>query len=157
MPGQVNETTLSNQALSLFRKTVSQGSFRRLLLKLFKREDRLLDLENALCCMQVENSAYAGTQAVRIGCIRGTEGKADMFDADFNPRDEMTRDRWLSIAREKLCGHDLPPVEIISVEDVCYVRDGHHRISVARSLGQDFVDGQVTEIKLKGSCNCSGE
>ncbi|HEY3310826.1 MAG TPA: hypothetical protein VGK00_04225 [Anaerolineales bacterium] len=52
---------------------------------------------------------------------------------------------------EKLNGRELPPVELIQVENIYYVRDGHHRISVSRSLGQDFIDAEVTIMLLSQS------
>jgi hypothetical protein len=39
-------------------------------------------------------------------------------------------------------------VELLKIGDGYFVRDGNHRISVARSRGQDFVDADVTEIKV---------
>jgi hypothetical protein len=42
----------------------------------------------------------------------------------------------------------LPPVELFKVGEVYFVRDGNHRVSVARARGQDFIDAQVTEIRV---------
>jgi hypothetical protein len=137
-----------NQALRLFRETTLQGWFRRLWARLSHRSSRLLDLEETLCCTEVQSSHYAGTHPVCIDCIRGTQGKADMFDAGFHPVKESSRSRWLSVAIEKLRGHDLPPVELIDVDGIYFVRDGHHRISVARSLGQDYIDAEIIVINL---------
>jgi hypothetical protein len=140
--------TCSNQALHLFRETTLQGWFRRLWARLLHRSSRLLDLDETLCCVEVKSSHYTGTHAVCIDCIKGTQGKADTFDAEFHPVKESSRSRWLSVALEKLRGHDLPPVELIDVEGIYYVRDGHHRISVARSLGQAYIDAEITTINL---------
>ena len=52
--------------------------------------------------------------------------------------------RWLGVARAALRGEHLPPVDLIRAGDVYYVRDGHHRISVARALGQREIDARVT-------------
>ena len=42
----------------------------------------------------------------------------------------------------------LEPVELIQVDDSYFVKDGHHRISVARALGQSAIDAEVTIWKL---------
>jgi len=42
----------------------------------------------------------------------------------------------------------MPAVELIKVGEVYAVRDGHHRISVARALGEDFIDARVTAWEL---------
>jgi hypothetical protein len=85
----------------------------------------------------------AGLQAVAIERIRGSENRTLDFDAGFHPLNERTRERWLSIARARLRGATMPPVELIRVGEAYFVRDGHHRISVARALGEEFVDAHV--------------
>jgi hypothetical protein len=44
----------------------------------------------------------------------------------------------------------LPPVVLVQVGDVYFVRDGHHRISVARALGQLDIEAEVTVWHLSG-------
>ncbi len=85
----------------------------------------------------------AGMQTVSISQIRGTEGRGHDFDRVFHPLNEETRHRWLSIYRAHMDGVSLPAVELIRVGQEYYVRDGHHRISVARMLGQQFIDARV--------------
>jgi hypothetical protein len=138
----------TNLAVHLFRKSTFLGWFYRLWARLMKRPSQLLNLNETLCCAQLQNSHYAGIHPVCIDCIRGTQGKSDEFDAEFHPVKDSTRSRWLSVALEKLRGHDLPPVELIDVDGIYYVRDGHHRISVARSLGQVYIEAEITAMSL---------
>jgi hypothetical protein len=82
--------------------------------------------------------------AVPISQIQGSEGKSEEFDAEFRPLKPFSRDRWVSVAVAFLQGKSLPPVELIKVGQQYFVRDGHHRISVARAYGQYDVDAVVT-------------
>ena len=50
----------------------------------------------------------------------------------------------MSVTRAYLRGIGLPPVELIQIGEVYFVRDGHHRISVAAALGQQEIDAMVT-------------
>jgi hypothetical protein len=75
------------------------------------------------------------------------EGRFREFDRAFLPRQLQTRDRWVIIAKAYYEQVTLPPVELLKIGDGYFVRDGNHRISVARSRGQDFVDADVTEIE----------
>jgi hypothetical protein len=43
-------------------------------------------------------------------------------------------------------GEPLPPVDVIRVGEIYFVRDGHHRISVARALERTEIDAYVTEV-----------
>jgi len=97
----------------------------------------------------VQNSHYKGTQSVKIAEIKGSENSARDFDRNFNPLKTHNIERWISIARAWQRGVSLPAVDLIKVGDVYLVRDGHHRISVARYMGCDAVDANVTELVLE--------
>ncbi len=89
------------------------------------------------------NSYDAGVQAVAIDAIIGSEGRCSDFDREFHPMKRHTVERWVSIAIARMCDYNLPPVDLLKVGEEYYVRDGHHRISVARALGDLFVDARV--------------
>jgi ParB-like chromosome segregation protein Spo0J len=36
------------------------------------------------------------------------------------------------------------PVELIQVGGTDYIVDGHHRVSVARALGYDYINAEIT-------------
>jgi hypothetical protein len=82
--------------------------------------------------------------------IRGSEGRSRYFDRDFNPLYDRARGRWLNIARARQQGKDLPLVVLVQVGDIYFVKDGHHRISVARALGQKAIDARVTVWQVSG-------
>ena len=65
------------------------------------------------------------------------------MNALFRPLVNHTRDRWVSIAIARHQGINLPPVELIQVGEEYFVRDGHHRVSVAKTFGQATIEAQV--------------
>ena len=81
--------------------------------------------------------------------ICGSVGRGSDFDRDFNPLEEHTKKRWLSIAAARLQGKTLPPVSLIRIGETYYVQDGHHRISVERAQGAKKVHARVT-VAVKG-------
>jgi hypothetical protein len=87
---------------------------------------------------------------VPICQIRGSEGRCSDFDRNFNPLQDHNRVRWLRIAAARQRGRSLPPVELVQVGDFYFVRDGHHRVSVARALGQPFIAARVTALNVIG-------
>jgi hypothetical protein len=91
-----------------------------------------------------------GTLSVPVGQIRGSEGRCRDFDQAFYPTQFHTYGRWMSIATILLLGSDLPAVDLIKVGNIYFVRDGHHRISVARQLGASYIDAHVMEWKVSG-------
>ena len=56
----------------------------------------------------------------------------------------------MSVAGAQIQGVPLPTVDLIQVGDRYFVRDGHHRISVARTLGRHFIEAEVTVYQMSG-------
>ena len=110
----------------------------------------LLALEEIYATCTVHTHCCAGTQMVPISQIRGSEGRSYDFDRDFNPLQDHNKGRWLSVAAARQRGKALPPVELVQVGDVYFVRDGHHRISVARALGQGDIKAKVIVWQVTG-------
>jgi len=93
---------------------------------------------------QVGARHYAGLHTVPIAQIQGSEGRSNDFDRDFHPLQDHCKERWLRLAMAREQGKVLPPVVLVQVGEVYFVRDGHHRISVARALGQLDIEAEVT-------------
>src|SRR5215212_4360239 len=87
-----------------------------------------------------------GLQLVPLDLIVGTVDKPHGFDRSFRPTSSRVRGRWERIAEAMRRGEPIPPVSLYRVGDVHFVRDGHHRVSVARALGRDDIDAYVTEV-----------
>jgi hypothetical protein len=112
--------------------------------KLHGQPRRLRELTAVAAGGAVGDRRAAGTQAVPIHQICGSEGRCEDFDSAFRPLKGNTQDRWLRVAMAYLGGNGLPPVELIQIGSAYFVRDGHHRISVAAAIGQREVDAVVT-------------
>jgi hypothetical protein len=110
--------------------------------RLVGRPAYLLDL--TAVTGRVAGQHALGMQTVPLAQIRGSEGRTRDFDSAFRSLEEHSRERWISVARARLEDTPLPAVELIRAGDTYYVRDGHHRISVARALGQRDIDARVT-------------
>ena len=103
----------------------------------------LLRLSEAADGVEVRGRHDAGVQTVPIARIIGSEGRCHCFDSSFRPLQDDTRYRWLRVAQARREGIPLPPVDLIRLGEVYFVRDGHHRISVARALGQSHIEADV--------------
>jgi hypothetical protein len=91
----------------------------------------------------------AGLQVVPLESIVGTVDRAADFDRGFRPTSPRLRSRWERIAAAQRRGEALPPISLYKVGDLYFVRDGHHRVSVAKSLGRQDIDAYVTEIQTR--------
>src|SRR4051794_4322979 len=90
-----------------------------------------------------------GLQVVPLDMIVGTVDRAVDFDRGFRPTSARLRSRWERIAAAQRRGEALPPISLFQIGDLFFVRDGHHRVSVAKSLGRDDIDAYVTEVTTR--------
>lgn len=86
---------------------------------------------------------YRGTTPIPLEQVVGSVDRYRDFDLHFLPREEYLDDRWMSIRMAQLDGRELPPIQVYKVGDVYFVKDGNHRVSVARRLGQKYIDAEV--------------
>ncbi len=87
-----------------------------------------------------------GLKVIPLDSIVGTVDRSRDFDRSFRPTSRRVRRRWEGIAEAIRRWQSLPPIDVYRVGDLHFVRDGHHRVSVARALGLDGIDAYVTEI-----------
>ena len=132
----------NNQAAGLFSAARAAAQQRGWWAAITRRSHALRTL--AQDHPQDKSGHYGGRQQVRLDDIRGSEGRTQGFDDAFYPLSDQTRQRWQSVANALQEGIGLPPVQLIQVGAVYYVRDGHHRVSVTRALGQDVIEAEVT-------------
>ena len=143
MAHMVSESQRRNSgSAGLFYSALAAGQSRTFWAALTRRPRGLRPL--AAGAARGQGGHSAGRRLVEIADIRGSEGRTKDFDDQFHPLSGATRQRWQSVAAALDAGVRLPPVQLIQVGQDYYVRDGHHRISVARTLGQDAIEAEVT-------------
>jgi hypothetical protein len=111
--------------------------------------NRLLSYDEVKEKLHVGGPIYRGVQTVRVDQIAGSLNRYHQFDRAFLPTQDDTSARWLSINRAFYQDVSLPPVVLYKVGQVYFVVDGHHRVSVAREQGQEFVDADVRECATR--------
>lgn len=122
-----------------------QGVVESIVALLRGRPDDLLPFDDVQRKLGLHITRERGLQQVPLDLIVGSAGKYRDFTRAFWPKNEKLRERWKWIY---VAAHDfrgLPPVELYQVGEVYFVKDGHHRISVARALGSTSVEAYVTE------------
>lgn len=114
-----------------------------------KREPNWLlsfdDLKNQL---PIKGQYYRGLHQVPTAQIVGSVDRYHDFNRAFLPTQTHTRPRWESVDRATLSDVALPPVQLYKVGDIYFVKDGNHRVSVAREKGADFIDAEVIEMEI---------
>ena len=135
---------------TLYVRTRGRGQWGQVWSTLTGRARHMLSLAEVEATCPAQGRRHAGIRTVPISQIRGSIDRSNDFDRDFNPLQGHTWRRWLSVATAREEGKTLPPVELVQVGDIYFVLDGHHRISVARALGQQDVDAEVEVWQVAG-------
>lgn len=126
---------------------------------LFRRPTTLPPLGAVADERTIRSRHALGRQTIRLDKIYGSEGRSADFDSSFRPTQEHTRARWLGVALAMIQGRSMPPIEVIELGGRYFVRDGHHRVSAARALGQVDIEADVTVWEVDAppaeACGCA--
>jgi hypothetical protein len=102
--------------------------------------NELLDFNTISSRLHLRHALYRGVQNVSLDQIVGSLGRYKDFTNAFLPADDGLSGRWQRIAMIYLdpTSGGVPPIELYKVGASYFVKDGNHRVSVARQL--DLVD-----------------
>ena len=88
-----------------------------------------------------------GLQTIPLDAVVGTVDRdRGPFDRRFRPRSSNARARWVRMAASLQRGEPMEPIAVYRVGEAYFVRDGHHRVSVARAAGHTSIQARVTEV-----------
>jgi hypothetical protein len=79
----------------------------------------------------------------------GSVGRYRDFTRTFLPRAAVNPERWARVDAIINSMEGYPPIELYKIGAAYFVRDGNHRISVARANGLDHIDAYVTELETE--------
>lgn len=132
-----------------FTAARTKAFFRDLLALLTGRRNQLLSYDEVREKLRVGGPIYRGVQTVALEKIVGTVNRYKDFDRAFLPTQAHTASRWQRVSRAWYDEVSLPPILLYQVGDIYFVVDGHHRVSVAREQGQEFIEAEVRECQVK--------
>jgi hypothetical protein len=107
---------------------------------------QLLSFHDIKNLLKPDREKYLGMQTVNIADIAGSEDRYQDFSRHFFPKREHLKHRWISIDKAYLSDINLPPIKLLKLGDMYFVRDGNHRVSVALSQGVISIDAEVIEL-----------
>ena len=81
----------------------------------------------------------------------GSVGRHGEFDSDFMPLNANLGYRWKRVDQALRRGVELPAVRLYKIGAAYFVEDGNHRVSVARYLGVEMIDAEVTQFQAHSS------
>ena len=131
-----------------FEKAYIRSLWRKLIARVTGQANELLPFADVRHALPFSGQRDIGLQTVPLERIVGSVGRYRDFDRAFLPTQRQTTERWVNIRKAHYQDVSLPPVELYKIGDVYFVKDGNHRVSVARDRQQVDIDAYVTEIDI---------
>lgn len=148
-----NSFYFNQKASDDFNKAKSRATISSVLNALTPERQQLLSLEDVKKLIKPKSETYIGMKTVPVDLIVGSEGRYKDFTKAFLPKKEFSRSRWENVDKAHLQSIILPPIKLYEIGGTYFVRDGNHRVSVAKTQGVMDIDAEVirldTEIKLE--------
>jgi hypothetical protein len=109
----------------------------------------ILPFEEVVKALGYRGERYVGLETVPLDSIVGSVDRTRDFDRSFRPTSRRTRKRWERMATAARRGEAFPPIDVYRIGDVHFVKDGHHRVSIARAQGLPDIDAYVTDVQTE--------
>ena len=142
-------TDISSRVHADFARARSRAFLHDLWALLAGTRNSLLSYDEVKEKLRISGPIYRGVRTVEVAKIVGSGNRYRDFDHAFLPAHNSIADRWQRVDRAFYEEVSLPPVVLYKVGDIYFVVDGHHRVSVAREQGQEFIEAEVRECKVK--------
>jgi hypothetical protein len=143
--GTFGQGTLAPQA---FQRALRNGRREAFFSRFLQRSCRLVPFETIKTKLHLIGRLEKGRQEIQLDQIVGSVGKHEFFSQSLMPLDGSLENRWKNIYDLMLGLRGYPPIEVYKVNEMYFILDGHHRASVARSLGSPTIEAYVTEWKV---------
>ena len=110
--------------------------------------ETLLPLGEVTGRLRVLGQSYVGMREIPLRQIVGSVDRAVDFDRLFRPRKRGDLRRRLNGLRQAFADRPMPPISVYEASDLYFVTDGHHRVALAREDRAEFIDAEVTALRL---------
>lgn len=133
-------------SLEKYRRNAGKAQIADLMAKMTGANVDLVSYDEVAKRIKTRQQVEMGTRMVPLHKIVGSVGRYRDFTRTFLPRSGINPERWARIDAAMHSLEGFPPIEVYKVGDVYFVRDGNHRVSVARANGLTHIEAYVTEI-----------
>jgi hypothetical protein len=133
-----------------FQRARRRQALSRLVQRLTREPDdvnMILPFSEVMAAVGMEGERFLGLQTIKLDTVVGTVDSHRDFDRRFRPTSARVRERWERLALAQRRGESIPPIDVYRVGTLHFVRDGHHRVSIALATGQTTIDAYVTEVR----------
>ncbi|HAH63559.1 MAG TPA: transcriptional regulator [Treponema sp.] len=156
----MNSSFYAAQTEDDFSKARNKALFNEIQHFMNPEEATLISFTDIKSLLKPKDEVYMGMKTIPVDKIVGSEGRYKDFDNQFFPKSNFLKERWEHVDEAAIQAIMLPPVKVYELAGLYFVRDGNHRVSVAKMRGTEFIDAEVvslqSEIKLRAMDTLKG-
>jgi hypothetical protein len=135
-----------SEGINVFQGARRKAFWQDMLSLLRGQSTELMSFDDIKARLRLREESYKGLQNVPLEQIVGSVGRYRDFTSSFLPRKSTSPERWSRVYAQVNSMEGTPPIELYKVGDIFFVRDGNHRVSVARQVGAKTIEAHVTEL-----------
>ncbi len=132
-----------------FEEALRSGRSRIAWLGIFERKGNyLLSLEELRNEVPPSDETYLGIREIPVNKIIGSESRSQDFSFDYYPVHQWMEPRWKGVQSYLLSPGSEERITVYEYGGKYFVRDGNHRVSVAKTNKIDFLTAEVTKLNI---------
>ena len=137
------------QAVQDFRSARQKATIREIIARFTGESTELLSFEEVRQKLKAQVGPQKVLKEIPINAIIGSVNRYQDFLRDFLPGQNIDEERWANIELANYSMIGLPPIEVYQIDEVYFVSDGNHRVSVPKQLGSDQIQAYVTNVPTR--------
>ena len=148
----MNKLSEANYQIAVrdFQRARKEAAIQQILSRLQGRSNKLLCYDDVRRHLRATGKPIErGLQEIPLAKIVGSVGRYQDFTRSFLPKKDSNEERWARIMAAVNDMRGMTPIEVYQVGDAYFVKDGNHRVSVARQMGSETISAYVTEVETR--------
>lgn len=134
------------EAINNFTSARRKAAIQSVLARLSGDSRELLSYDEVRQKLHAVESSISKLEVIPLTSIIGSVGRYNDFNRMFQPLKNSTQSRWIGVKTAIDSMKGVPPIEVYRIGEAYFVKDGNHRVSVARELGFDSIEAYVTDV-----------
>ena len=136
------------KAHQAFERARRRAKIQSIVAAITGRKNKLIPYDIVRRRVKAYNLCQQYVDEIPIDAIIGSVGRYNDFNEEFLPLSDNAENRWvrLKMVQEN---EGLPPIDVYKLSDVYFVLDGHHRVSIAKEMGAETIEANVSVLNSK--------
>jgi len=137
-----------SSAIQDFHRARNQAKLQQIAARLTGKPSDLLSYEDVRRKLKARAGGTRTLKTIPLDAIVGSVGRYNDFTRTFLPRQDSDEERWARV-KTTMYWKGLSPIQVYQIDQVYFVLDGNHRVSIARQGGVSDIQAYVTEVRTK--------